>query len=336
MPNDKTRHTVARQWELLQLLPSRGAGKTAKELAEALNDAGFTVSKRQVERDLGELMDAFPIDCNNASIPYGWRWAPGASLDIPGLSMAEALSLYLIEETLRPLLPTSVLKVIEPRFRQAADKLASQKKLALSRWADKVRCIQPALPLQAPVVDAGVLDTVQDALLTERQIEVRYRGMEDSRAKPLTLHPLAMVQRGPVTYLIATAFDYPDIRLYALHRVHKAELTSEPSQRPADFDLDHYIARGALQFGSGRELKLVLVVDGYLARILEESPLSSDQRIDWKDDRITVRATVADSWQLRWWILSQGAALEVVKPAALRNEIAEACRDMAAKYGAGE
>jgi len=74
VPYDKTRRTLARQWELLKLLPTRGVGKTAKELSEALNEAGFKVSKRQVERDLGELLEAFALDCNNASIPYGWRW----------------------------------------------------------------------------------------------------------------------------------------------------------------------------------------------------------------------------------------------------------------------
>ena len=56
MPHDKTRNTVARQWELLKILPTRGAGKTAKDLTGILNDLGFKVSKRQVERDLGELL----------------------------------------------------------------------------------------------------------------------------------------------------------------------------------------------------------------------------------------------------------------------------------------
>jgi predicted DNA-binding transcriptional regulator YafY len=58
MPTRKTQSTLARQWELLKLLPSRGTGKTAKQLAEALNDAGFKISKRQVERDLADLYDA--------------------------------------------------------------------------------------------------------------------------------------------------------------------------------------------------------------------------------------------------------------------------------------
>jgi hypothetical protein len=36
MPTRKTQSTLARQWELLKLLPSRGTGKTAKQLADDL------------------------------------------------------------------------------------------------------------------------------------------------------------------------------------------------------------------------------------------------------------------------------------------------------------
>jgi hypothetical protein len=38
-----------------------------------------------------------------------------------------------------------------------------------------------------------------------------------------------------------------------------------------------------------------------------------------EDFRLT--ATVADSWQLRWWILSQGAGLTVLEPENLRMDI---------------
>ena len=336
MPHVSTRHTLSRQWELLKLLPGRGAGKTAKELAEALNDAGFRVSKRQVERDLGDLMESFPIDCNNAGSPYGWRWVPGASADIPGLTLAEALSLHLIEETLRPLLPASVLQSVEPRLRQAAKKLASDDHLPLARWGDKVRCIHPALPLQAPQVAPEILEGVHAGLLQERQLEVMYRPMDAEDPRPLTLHPLGLVQRGPVAYLIATAFQYPDLRLYALHRFTAAVVTDAKATHQEDFDIDRYIAGGALQFSStGRQLPLILAVDETYARILRETPLSADQEIRIKAERTTVRATVADSWQLRWWILGQGDAVEVLKPAALQREIAATCRRMAALYGCG-
>lgn len=200
MPANKTRHTLARQWELLKLLPTRGPGKTAKELAEALNDAGFQVSKRQVERDLGELYEVFTLDCNNASPPYGWRLPPKATIDIPGLTLAEALSLRLVEETLRTLLPPALLGALESRFQQAQRKLeALADGNTTARWMNKVRTVPPALPLLPPEVDRDVLETVQDALLADRQLEVEYRKFDAEEPSKLTLHPLGLVQRGPAT-----------------------------------------------------------------------------------------------------------------------------------------
>lgn len=336
MPSTTTRHTLARQWELLKLLPGRGAGKTSKALAEALNESGFRVSKRQVERDLRDPVESFPIDCNNASSPYGWRWVPGASADIPGLTLAEAMSLHLIEETLRPLLPASVVQSVEPRLRQAAKKLASDERLPLARWGDKVRYIHPSLPLQAPSITPEVLEGVHAGLLRERQLEVLYRPMDAEDSRPLTLHPLGLVQRGPVAYLIATTFHYPDLRLYVLHRFTAAVVTDAAATRPDDFDIDHYIARGALQFtGTEQEFPLILAVNETLARLLQETPLSADQEIRIKAARTTVHATVVDSWQLRWWILGQGENVQVLKPATLRREIAKTCRRMLANYAGG-
>lgn len=36
-----------------------------------------------------------------------------------------------------------------------------------------------------------------------------------------------------------------------------------------------------------------------------------------------LEVTVPDSWQLRWWVLSLGEMIEVLEPAALRNEVVE-------------
>ncbi|MGH8502865.1 MAG: helix-turn-helix transcriptional regulator [Gammaproteobacteria bacterium] len=324
MPADKKHHTLARQWELLKLLPTRGAGKTAAELTRALSEAGFQVTKRSVERDLNDLLEVFRLDRNDKSPPYGWRWPNDAPAALPGITLAEALSLRLVQETLKPLLPVSMIKALEPRFMQAKAKLSAlAERNATARWADKVRSVAPTLPLLAPAIDIDVLETVQEALLANQQLEADYRAMGADEPSAIRLHPLGPVNRGPATYLVATAFAYPDPRLYALHRVSKATKISKPARRPDAFNLDAYIQSGALQFGTGKTLRLEAGVSEGLKRILEETPLSADQKLTRdKQWAARVTATVADSWQLRWWILSQGDAIEVHRPVRLRRKIA--------------
>lgn len=323
MPSNKTRNTLARQWELLKLLPTRGTGKSAKEIADALAEAGFSVSKRQVERDLIDLQEVFGLKCNDICIPYGWSWNGTTAADLPGVTLAEALSLKIVEDTLKPLLPTSVQRTLLPKFAQAKAKLAAlADQNPAAQWADKVCTVLPMMPMVAPVIDEDILETLQEALLQNEQINCTYAGI-GVEPKEFVLHPLGLVTRGPVGYLVATAFDYLDVRLYALHRFQSAQRTYELVNRPKGFKLAQYVQDGALQFGGGKTIKLEATVSELLSSHLNETPISPDQRIKQKKGMLELSATVIDSWQLEWWILSQGDSLEIRGPNHLRQRIVE-------------
>ena len=336
MPKATHHHALARQWELLRLLPSRLPGITANELASRLQGNGFVVSKRTVERDLTELSTLFGIACNDKGMPYGWYWMNGEPADLPGVSITDAISLNLIEEFLRPLVPAAMLATLEARFRQAKKKLEElsvDNKAA--RWIDKVRYVPPTLALIPPKITEGILETIQEGLLTEKQIAVRYHKPSSSTPHDLILHPLGIAQRGAATYLVATAYDYSDIRLYAAHRIEAASLRDEDAVKPAGFSLEAYVAAGALQFGSGEQIDLTARITQSLASILEETPLSTNQQITTEGpDRFLLNASVLDSWQLRWWILSQGANIEIISPPEIREKTRETLNRALAQYEA--
>ena len=170
MPAQTTRRTLSRHWELLKLLPSRGAGKTAAELTRELNAQGYVVSKRQVERDLWDLYEVFHLDCNGDSAPYGWRWPRGASVDLPAMSVAEALSLCLMQEAITPMVPAAMLEVLQSRFtlaRQKMTALASDNHVA--SWLNKVRNVLPNQPMLPATIRGEVQEAIHEALLMDRQ-----------------------------------------------------------------------------------------------------------------------------------------------------------------------
>lgn len=332
MPSNKTRNALARQWELLKLLPSKSAGKSASDLLKELNQAGYTISKRQVERDLLDLQEFFGLECDDDQMPYKWRWSFDRPSDLPAITLAEALSLVVVEETLKPLLPLSVQKTLYPKFLQAHSQLAMMgKKSPTARWAKKVKTVPASLPMLPPSIDEQVLEEIQTALLLDEQIAVTYQGMSE-KVLELRLHPLGLITRGSVVYLVATANDYSDIRLYALHRFKSAIRTFEKLKPQKSFSLDQYVEEGALQFGDGEPLELIALVSDELARLLGETPLSKDQTLKLKKDEWIVNATVLDTWQLRWWILSQGVGIRIMKPARLVKEVASTLRSAADQY----
>lgn len=334
MTANGSRMTITRQWELLKLLPSRSPGLTSRDLEQVLVGEGFDVSKRTVERDLSELSRLFPITCNAKSKPYGWYWAKDASIDMPGISVAEALSLSLIEQIMQPLLPKTVLESVQPRFRQAKNKLNGLRHpQKLANWADKVAHVSATLPLQPPEIKPLVLETVQHALLHDNVLNVTYCSMQKTEPTTLKLHPLGLVQRAAITYLVATAEPYEQPRLFALQRIKKAKQTEHKSTTPDGFSLQSYLDSGALQFSSGKDivLKVKLLSDDVI-RSLTESPLSEDQSIEPCDDGAVLVANVKDSWQIRWWILSYAELVEVLAPEDMREEVASRLAKAAARY----
>lgn len=324
VPSNTSRRTLARQWELLRLLPSKTPGLTAAELHTRLQDAGHETSKRTIERDLLELSQLFPLQCNDKGMPYGWHWMPGSASELPGLSLGEALTLKLVEDSLHALIPHHMLKTLEPRFRQAHQKLHSlSDEVPAARWIQKVASVHPELSLLPPIVDEDILETVQEALLHEKQLDCVYYAAHKNQVHQFTLNPLSLVQRGQVTYLLATAEPFDDVRQFALHRFSAARLLDSAATEPTDFNLQKYLSSGAMQFGTPVQIKIEAWINDGLARLLRETPLSQDMTLTSKGEGALLKATVTDSWELRWWVLSHAGSIQIRKPKQLAQEITD-------------
>ena len=330
MPANNTRHTLERHWELFKLLPSHAAtGKSIKELTQELNSLNFDIKVRQVERDLKTLEVLNLAICDDRVIPFRWSQSHKSH----SMSLSEAVSWQLVAKTIKNLLPVTILHNVAPHFEHAQKKLESLKKNnRAATWTEKIAVVQPTLPLIAPTIAHDILETVQESVIKQQQIEVVYRAAHNTTPKKMTLHPLALVQRGLVTYVVARVNSYADNRLFALHRIEEIVLTQRPANIPPDFNLELYIASGALHFGNGEQICLILKVNDWLKTILEETPLSTDQKITLKNDAIFIEATVLNTPQLEWWLLSQADGLEVLEPIELREKIAERLLGAARQY----
>jgi predicted DNA-binding transcriptional regulator YafY len=329
--------TLLRQLAMLRYIPQHPRQTTARELTERVEAEGFVVSKRTVERDLLTLSEIFPLLSNERSRPYGWSWSKDAeAFALPGMSPLQALTLELAHEHLAALLPASLLDTLTPYFKCAEGVLASGdgvKKLA--SWRKKVAIVPPNQPLIPPNYPEEIIEAVHSALLSEHQLQISYASREQGETKTYCVHPLGIVQRGAVTYLVATLNDYTDIRLLAVHRIQSAEVLDEPVKKPKIFDLAKYISQGAFGFGGSDEIKLVVRFTAPAVEHQRETPLSLNQQIEPdKAGWMRVRATVPDTAQLRWWILGFGDQVEVLEPASLREEFVNMTQSLHGIYHA--
>lgn len=328
-------NTLLRQWEMLRLIPRYPSQITASQLTEKLKDRGYDINKRSVERDLWSFVELFGLQVDDRDRTYGWSWPRDAAIwNLPAMNDEQALSLYMLERHIKDMLPPTVLDSLSPLLKAARERLkSSHNAKALKDWPDKVRARAPAQPLKPCPINPKVHEAVSLALLNNQWLQVSYQGRGRTEAKEHIISPLAYVMRGPMLYLVCRYEGYDDTRILTVCRIKKAARLDRTFSRPEDFSIDTYLAEGHMDFGDGDQIKIELLFDPDSGRHLYETPLSDDQVIsESKDGRLRVIATVADTLQLKWWILGLGHYVEVVKPASLRKAIQEEIAGMHSLY----
>lgn len=317
------------------MLPSRAPGLTTGELHERLEGLGYRVSRRTLERYLVDLSVRFPLVSTSVGKANSWYLLPGSSLDLARLSVSEALTLKMVERHLASLLPDTLLQSLQGHFRQAGQILeAVSAKNAMVRWVDKIRAIPSNQTFLYPRLDPERLAALQTALIEERQVHIKYDSRHQGRVSPQVLNPLALLQRGNGTYLLATVPGSELVRTYAVHRIQEAVALQTGAIIPVGFDLDAYLQAGGGGFGMGPAIRLRLRLHERLAQNLREAPLAADMCFEEAEGGIIAEATIPDTWQLRWWLLSKGPEVEVLAPADLREHMRAQLQQALAAYEA--
>jgi len=319
------RDTLFRYLAMLQLIPRSPGRISTPVLLEKLSERGFNIDARSLQCDLRDKLAAhFPLGCDDSEKPYRWYLDRDFHCNLPALDVPSALTLVLAEEYLKGLLPPVVIGQLSPQFRDARQLLDDLEQNGLSQWARRVRAIPNGKALIPAPLSAATWQTVSEALLSKRAIDVTYLSRSAEEKKQFTLHPQGLVSRHSVTYLLATVNDYTDVRQFALHRIEEARLSEAAWHDAGDFDLDNYIAGGAFGYLQGRTpVTLVANVAPQVAWLLSETPLSEEQQLtplpdsDWQ----RLEAEVPDDQQTLWWLMGMGANVEVIEPEAWRSEI---------------
>lgn len=326
--------TFMRQWAMLRHIPRSPRKIDTGSLKSRLEDEGYKVNVRTIQRDLMALSNLFPLVCDERNKPYGWTWSGTGVFDVPGMDPQTALAFDMSAQTMRRLLPASTVNYLEPyisRAHHVLDQLSSHSEIR--KWANKVNVLPRGLTLLQPEILQDVIDVVYESLLTDRQFQASYtkRG---GQPKEYQVNPLGLVLRDNITYLIASANNYTDPLQFVLHRFSTAELLDAQRIIPDGFDLDSYIADGKLgQSVNDEPVQIKLRFNKYDAQHLLETPLSEKQT--WTnegDSSVIIEAEVLNNLELRWWLQGFGSKVEVLQPAELRNEFIELAIKMSETY----
>lgn len=323
------RETLFRYLTMLQLIPRTPRVCATTTIAQKLEEQGFSVNLRSVQRDLEKLSAHFPLICNKGSKPYRWSFSAQYRSDLPALDAVTALTLVLAEKTVQGLLPKVVSDQIEHKFDTARRFLDGLPDNGYARWSQVVRAVPQGKALMPAPIAAEIWNTVTEALLSHCAIDVEYLSRSQGEVKRYTLHPLGLVARPSVTYLLASVNEHADVRQFAFHRIRAASTSAQLYRGRKNFNLQDYINEGALGFPLDPEpVTLVARVAPDIAWLLSETPLSENQSLSEPDTEgwVTLEADVPNDQQTLWWIMGYGANIHVLEPAVWREAIIDHAR----------
>ena len=329
---------------------------TATKIAEALGTQDNPPSVATVRKYLGQLVDQVPSQIEMLYDTPGreryWRLKANSPLHRKGLSDFEAAMVCLASELLEPVLPPHLQNHLKITRERAQEMLVNARPIGAMPDESPVWMLKLVNRIwiePPPPVAPEVLDAVFKAVSARKRVRIEYQSMAGKREGrlpiTLTLSPLRLVQHGDARlYLIATDLVDADglaqhqsqvegYRRFALHRIASATMIDEAiTPRPA---LERLVDSQPGFEWQGK-IDLVAMVNTDIALRLQESPINATQQIDyvagapWHRLEVEVDA----NWELRWWILSNGANMVIHEPHKLRDEIAAHFRTGDALYRA--
>ena len=321
---------------MMELIPRYPAKTFTNEIKDKLSELGYEATLRTIQRDLQELSRLFPIVSDERSQPFGWSWKKDAKgYESPAMDPIQALTFSLAAQYLEPLMPKANFKRIEAFFSRAESVLIGNEKSKLHNWRKRVKVIPENIRFKEPKVSLEIRQKIYHAVYEGIQIKALYKKRGSKTADKRHIHPLGIVIKGSMHYLICMMDeDQIEPRYLPLQRFEKVELLDDKVREPKSFNLDHFIHKNNLGYAFSDQLyTFEAIFDKTMAFHLLETPLNSSQVAkEIGDNELLIQARVPDTLQFEQWLMGFGSKVEILKPIKLRNKFKLMAKELIKKY----
>lgn len=320
--------------ELKERLVARGvidemSEKNIRRDVEFLGKFGYAVKRSRKRTLRGTTCDA-------------WSIQPGRGaeeLSAPAVTLPELLSLAVAREFLAPLAGTCY-------WRGIGQLLAKLERVATPDLLDYVANHRDGLVVHpkpaGPKYGPRILNAVNRAIRRSLELALRYRSLGDAEPRRIVVHPRALVLYEGAVYIAAyragTSRDRDEatpagIRFFKLDRVTDARVTSRTFEARPEA-VDDLLADSITLFRSPEPPRRYRIrIDAPRARWACEKPFHPGQRVrPQADGAIVLEIDRAWDAEMVPQLLSLGEHVEVLEPADVRAQLAEAARRIAARH----
>jgi len=271
-----------------------------------------------------------PIEFDRERGGFMYRRASGEeSYELPGLwfSPAELQSLAVMQRIVRDLgggLLAEQMSAITKHLNQ----LVKHRRLNLGEAAARIR-----FPGVASRMAGEAFQIAASATLQRRKLWFEYHSRGSNRQSERTVSPQRLTHYREVWYLDAWDEESNELRTFSLDRLRRAKVLEDTALDLPDADLDNHYASAYGIFGGKADKVAVLRFSAERARwVADEKWHPEQQGKNLQDGRYELRIPYRDARELVMDIMRHGAHVEVIEPAALREEVRQQLERAARQY----
>lgn len=319
---------LSRQWKIIHGLMASARGKSAGELAEALE-----CHSRTVYRDLEALqMAGFPLFTEQAGGKTVWSVLDTGRRTMPlPLSLTELMALYFSRNMLKVLQGTAIFDSLSSLF----DKVKATLPPEYVAYLDKLsQSLEVGVKAHKPYQHfQETLDLVTQATQEHRHIEMDYFSMHRSARTRRRVAPYKVWFYDETFYVIGFCELRGGIRIFAVDRIEHLEILDSQFEPPEGFDANAFMQASFGVF-QGEAVRVRIHFAPAVAGYIDERVWHPTQTLEHQSDgSLIFCARVAGLEEIKYWTLKWGAGATVLAPEALRMAVAEEVRKMAENYG---
>lgn len=293
------RGKLKRYWLILERLQQ---APSMAELVDHLNEHGFELSRRTVERDLEDLRDEFGVAATYDRPSNTYALPPEQDADMPGL-------MQLLERA-------QLLELVQDGGGMGAlNRYLHFEGLGLLRG---IRHMPPLLR----------------AIRMRREARITYRKFGDAQARVHRMRPHQLREFHGRWYVLGPTDKHERPIALGLDRMEQVEVTASRFKR-TDNDLDALYEHSiGVDTSPGKPERVVLHFQPQQAPYVKALPMHASQQIMQEDaNGLTLTLYVMVNFELQQIIMGHGTAVHVLEPAHLAKSMRKAHQDAAALYG---
>jgi predicted DNA-binding transcriptional regulator YafY len=177
-----------------------------------------------------------------------------------------------------------------------------------------------------------MIELAGQAIAQRRCLNMVYRAIHGRRDTRRRVAPYRLLFFEGCFYILGYCGLRQDIRVFALDRIRKLDLSKETFTPPDGLNIDEFLKSSFGVFhGPSAHVKIRFAKD--IAGYITEKTWHPSQKLSFRSDgSVIFEADVAGTEEIKHWVLKWGSKAEALAPDSLRQEIRREAETMLKNY----